>query len=614
MMTQTNINTNAKVDTNAIELADARKPALLQLDHLSVDFKTRQGVVHAVKDISLSLVRGETLGVVGESGSGKSVTSYALMGLLDRAGRVSSGTAVYAGIDLLPTNESTMRDIRGREMSMIFQNPRAALNPIRTVGHQIADVLLEHNQCTRGQARAKAIEVLEHVRIRDPHKRVDAYPFELSGGMCQRVVIAMALACKPRILIADEPTTGLDVTTQRAVMELVRDLTRENGMASILITHDLGLAGEYCDRVAIMQKGLIVESGSAAQIFQHPSHPYTQKLVKATPHGAHSVRDLLPEVATEVATDGDATEPSIVAPFPTDQGSSAAEVAARAVPILEVIDLKRSFAGKRSWADVVARRAAPAFEAVKGISFVIGSGESVGLVGESGCGKSTTSAMIMRLLDTSGGAIRFKGQDISLIGRDAFVHHHMRGSLQMVFQDPTDSLNPRFSAADSIADPLKRLMGMTNPSLIHERVSELAQMVGLEVDLLTRLPHQLSGGQKARVGIARAIASEPDLLILDEPTAALDVSVQAIVLNLLVDLRARTGMAYLFVSHDLEVVRLMCDRVIVMRAGEIVEHGPTVNVLNQPAHEYTRELLSAAPRPPATPETDLEPRDVLAHH
>jgi len=566
--------------------------ALLKLENLSVDFQTRRGVVHAVKDISLSLVRGETLGVVGESGSGKSVTSYALMGLLERAGRVSAGKAVYTGIDLLPTQESTMRDIRGREMSMIFQNPRAALNPIRTVGAQIADVLLQHNQCTRQNARTKAIEALKRVRIRDPEQRVEAYPFELSGGMCQRVVIAMALACQPRILIADEPTTGLDVTTQRAVMELVRDLTQANGMATILITHDLGLAGEYCDRVAIMQSGQIVESGSAVQIFQHPTHPYTRKLVKATPHGASHVRDLLPEQIIPV----EANERNTA----TLEVSSASNTQHR-VPVLEVIDLKRSFVGKRTLADIVARRPTASFEAVKGISFDIWPGESVGLVGESGCGKSTTSSMVMRLLDPTHGSIRFKGKDISLIRRQSFVHHEMRGALQMVFQDPTDSLNPRFSAADAIADPLKRLMGMSNAVQIEQRVMELADMVGLPGHLLSRLPHQLSGGQKARVGIARAIASEPELLILDEPTAALDVSVQAIVLNLLVDLRIRTGMAYLFVSHDLEVVRLMCDRVIVMRAGEIVEQGVTAKVLANPTHEYTRALLSAAPRPPAAP-------------
>lgn len=564
--------------------------ALLKLDKLSVEFKTRHGIVQAVQDISLSLVRGETLGVVGESGSGKSVTSYAVMGLLDRAGRVTHGSAVYSGMDLLPTSESTMRDIRGREISMIFQNPRAALNPIRTVGQQIQDVLLQHAQCTHQTARAKAIEVLEKVRIRDPHLRVDAYPFELSGGMCQRVVIAMALACQPRILIADEPTTGLDVTTQRAVMELVRDLTREHGMATILITHDLGLAGEYCDRVAIMQKGRIVESGSAAQIFQHPEHPYTRKLVKATPHGARHVRDLLP----------DESRTELSAPISGDSATR--------VPLLQVQELRKAFTGKRTLADIVARRPAKAFEAVKGISLEVRAGESVGLVGESGCGKSTTSSMIMRLLDPSSGAIRFKGQDITLIRRQEFVRHETRRYLQMVFQDPTDSLNPRFSAADSIADPLRRLMGMKHESAIKNRVEELADMVGLPANLLTRLPHQLSGGQKARVGIARAIACEPELLILDEPTAALDVSVQAIVLNLLVDLRLKTGMAYLFVSHDLEVVRLLCDRVIVMRGGEIIEQGPTATVLTSPSHPYTRDLLNAAPKPPA--ETSSKPESV----
>lgn len=574
---------------------------LLTLDRLSVDFQTRHGVVHAVRDVSLSLARGQTLGIVGESGSGKSVTSYALMGLLDRAGRVSAGQAIYSGIDLLPTDESTMRDIRGREISMIFQNPRAALNPIRTVGDQIADVLLQHSQCTRQNARAKAIEALTHVQIRNPQQRVDAYPFELSGGMCQRVVIAMALACKPRILIADEPTTGLDVTTQRAVMELVRDLTREHGMATILITHDLGLAGEYCDRVAIMQKGVIVESGPATQIFQHPTHPYTRKLVKATPHSAKHVRDLLPDEITEVGcTEGDVVHQAALEPVPQES------IVERRQPVLQVQELCRSFMGKRTLADLFARRPAKAFQAVKGISFDIWAGESVGLVGESGCGKSTTSSMIMRLLDPSGGAIRFKGQDITLIRRDVFVHHPIRRTLQMVFQDPTDSLNPRFSAADSIADPLRRLVGLKDKAQINKRVHELAQMVGLPSELLTRLPHQLSGGQKARVGIARAIATQPDLLVLDEPTAALDVSVQAIVLNLLVDLRVRTGMAYLFVSHDLEVVRLLCDRVIVMRAGEIVEQGPTAQVLATPAHAYTRELLAAAPRPPSEDRYDQE--------
>ncbi|GMG84290.1 ABC transporter ATP-binding protein [Paralimibaculum aggregatum] len=537
---------------------------MLQIEDLSVAFRTRKGEVNPVRGISFEVARGEQLGIVGESGSGKSVTSYALMRILDAGGEIRTGTISYGGIDLRRAAERDMRSIRGREISMIFQNPRAALNPIRKVGHQIEDVLLQHAQATRQDARAKAIEALEAVRIADPQARYDAYPFELSGGMCQRVVIAIALACSPRLLIADEPTTGLDITTQKSVMDLIRELARAREMGSILITHDLGLAAQYCDRIVVMKDGRIVETGAPQRLFTEPEHPYTRRLVDATPVVGASIRSLLPAEART--------------PEPAHRVQDH--------PVLEAVDLVKTYPSKSG-----------PVQAVKGISFAIRAGQSLGLVGESGCGKSTTSEMIVRLLDPSSGKILFDGQDIAAVPAARFAWHPLRREIQMVFQDATDSLNPRDTGASAIAEPLARMGGLGGRAL-KARVAELADLVGLPQPLLSRYPHQLSGGQKARVGIARAIALEPKLLILDEPTAALDVSIQAVVLNLLVDLRARLGMSYLFVSHDLNVVRLLCDEVIVMKGGEIIERGPTAQVMSAPAHPYTRALIEAAPQPP----------------
>jgi peptide/nickel transport system ATP-binding protein len=563
-----------------------RNPPLLAVEDLCVQFATRRGAVTAVREVNLSIAKGETLGIVGESGSGKSVTSFAVMRILDRAGRIVAGRIEFSGMPLHDATEATMSDLRGREISMIFQNPRAALNPIRPIGKQIEDVLVRHVRATRRDAKAKAIEALERVRIRDAAQRYHAYPFELSGGMCQRVVIAIALACRPQLLIADEPTTGLDVTTQRAVMELVRDLTRSEGMATLLITHDLGLAGEYCDRIVVMEQGRVVEQQATAALFAAPAHPYTRRLLRSTPHAARSIRDLLPE--------------DLRLPPPPRAPAAPAGTA----PLLEVSDLVKEFTPPRGALQRLFQRcfrrgaATPAVtRAVDGVSFTIARGESVGLVGESGCGKSTTSAMVMRLLDPSSGSIRFKGHELTGLPAARFARSPLRRELQMVFQDPHESLDPRATAAQSIADPLRRLVGMTQRAAVRARVEELATQVGLQHELLDRLPHQLSGGQKARVGIARAIATRPELLVLDEPTAALDVSVQAVVLNLLADLKAQYAMSYLFVSHDLEVVRLLCDRVIVMRAGRIVEAGDTARILCAPAAEYTRELLAAIPRP-----------------
>ncbi|WP_169569419.1 dipeptide ABC transporter ATP-binding protein [Sneathiella limimaris] len=538
---------------------------MLQIKDLNVSFNTRRGAVDAVRGVNLEVAKGKILGIVGESGSGKSVTSYALMRILDTGGTIKNGEITYSGIDLRRATEQEMGEIRGREISMIFQNPRAALNPIRKIGHQIEDVLRQHAQATRYTAKQKAIEALKAVKIRNAEERYDAYPFELSGGMCQRVVIAIALACNPRLLIADEPTTGLDITTQKAVMDLVLELIRERQMSAILITHDLGLATEYCDDISVMKNGEIVEQGTPQKIFTNPTHPYTQKLVKATPSKGTSIRDLMP--------DGDAD------PLPPRKISE--------TPLLEVKNLRKTFQSKSGPVD-----------AVKGISFTIFEGQTVGLVGESGCGKSTTSSMLVRLLDSTSGEILFMGTDLTDVSAKDFAKDPRRTDIQMVFQDATDSLNPRYTARQSIADPLRRLMKMKGSSL-NAKVEELALLVGLPVHLLDRFPHQLSGGQKARVGIARAISVNPKFLILDEPTAALDVSIQAVVLNLLADLRAKLGMSFLFVSHDLQVVRLLSDHVIVMRDGEIVEQGPTELVMSNPSSEYTRTLLSTAPKPPS---------------
>src|SRR5258705_111490 len=421
--------------------------------------------------------------------------------------------------------------------------------------------------------------------------------------MCQRVVIALALACRPQLLIADEPTTGLDVTTQKTVMELIVELTRERGMSTILITHDLGLAATYCDEIVVMEKGRVVETATSRQVFTAPAHPYTQRLMRATPRPGVSLRDLLP------VEDERSAAASVLKLIP----ASAAHT-----PLLAVHNLVKEYPRKGlegfkgALRKIVRRVPAPepdTFRAVDGISFSIHRGESVGLVGESGCGKSTTSTMVMRLVDKTSGTIMFDGEDIGEIPARQFSRLPLRKRIQMVFQDPTDSLNPRFTAARAIVDPILRLGDIKGAAALRARCEELARQVGLPLDLLDRFPHQLSGGQKARVGIARAIALRPELVILDEPTAALDVSVQAVVLNLLQELKDSLGMSYLFVSHDLNVVRLLCDRVIVMQAGEIVREGAGGQAAGRRRartgvsglrHAWIGQVLAQSPQPSRT--------------
>ncbi|MBP0493671.1 dipeptide ABC transporter ATP-binding protein [Pararoseomonas indoligenes] len=542
---------------------------LLRIEDLRVAFSTRAGTVDALHGVSLSLEKGQTLGLVGESGSGKSVTAYAITRLLDRAGKITGGRILFRGTDVTRVPERDLRALRGAAMSMIFQNPRAALNPIRSVGDQIADAIRAHRDLSKKEARAQALDLLKAVLIRDPETRLDAYPHELSGGMCQRIMIAMAIACEPDLLIADEPTTGLDVTTQKTVMDLLARITADRGMAMVLITHDLGLAAQYCRDIVVMERGRIVESGETRALFSDPQHPYTRRLIAASPTPRSTVEDL----ARAAQEAGEVLPPIAATPRPAPEPGTP--------PLLEVRNLIKDYG-------------APT-RAVDDVSFSIPRGGSLGLVGESGSGKSTLSRLICRLIDKTDGDVIFDGEAIGGIPARDFHRAPQRRDIQIVFQDPNDSLNPRFSAFDSIAHPLRTLEGLRDGATLKARVEEAAQRSGLPPELLTRFPHQLSGGQKARVGIARAIALRPRLLVLDEPTAALDVSVQAIILNLLDRLRREDGMAFLFVSHDLNVVRMMCERVVVLRLGKVVEEGSGHSLFANPQSAYTRELLAAIP-------------------
>ncbi len=545
---------------------------LLRIEDLRVTFSTRNGPVEALRGVSFDLRAGETLGIVGESGSGKSVTAFAATRLLDRAGRIADGRILFRGQDVSRLSDKEMRLLHGAALSMIFQNPRAALNPIRTVGLQLADALRAHAEMSAAAARAKALDLLKAVLIRDPERRLDAYPHELSGGMCQRVMIAIAIACEPALLIADEPTTGLDVTTQKTVMDLLARITAERGMAMILITHDLGLAAQYCGRVAVMEHGRLVEEAEPARLFSAPRHPYTKRLVAASPRLDSTLHDLVAGAAgAPGGAPGGAGVARADAPRPADPAGTPL--------LLEVRNLVKRYDGA---------------VAVDDVSLAMRRGESLGLVGESGSGKSTMSRLICRLIDASAGDILFDGEAIGAIPARDFHRSRFRRDIQIVFQDPNDSLNPRFSAFDSIAQPVKRLTDLRGAAL-RARVLESADRSGLPPDLLDRFPHQLSGGQKARIGIARAIAVRPRLLVLDEPTAALDVSVQAVILGLLDRLRRDDDLAFLFVSHDLNVVRMMCDRTIVLQAGRVVEEGPSAALFARPRSAYARELLAAIP-------------------
>ncbi len=514
---------------------------LLEVRNLSVEFHTAAGVVKAVRDISYHLDRGETLAILGESGSGKSVSSSAIMNLIDMPpGRISSGEILLDGVDLLKMPAHERRAVNGRRIAMIFQDPLSHLNPVYTVGWQIREALTTHGTAA-ATAQAEALRLLTRVGIPEPERSLDKYPHEFSGGQRQRVMIAMALALRPDLLIADEPTTALDVTVQAEVLALLEELQQETGMAVLIITHDLGVVAEIADRVVVMEKGVLVEAGTVREVYRNPQHPYTQKLIAAAP-GKGAMH----------------------------------EPAARAEPVLSVRDVRKRYG---------------AFEALKGVSFDLMPGETMAVVGESGSGKSTLARVLLRLDEPDAGSAQWKGRDLFTLSPAEL--YKLRRDLQMVFQDPTQSLNPRMTVYQLISEAW-----LIHPDILprakwRDRVAELLVQVGLGPEHMGRYPHQFSGGQRQRIAIARALALEPQLIICDEAVSALDVSVQAQVIALLDRLRREMGIAFIFIAHDLPVVRDFADHVMVMQRGKVVEFGTVRDVFEAPREGYTRALLAA---------------------
>ncbi|HSN39021.1 MAG TPA: ABC transporter ATP-binding protein [Burkholderiales bacterium] len=610
---------------------------LLKVEDLHTWIDTGNAIVRAVDGLSLAMGHGETFALLGESGCGKSVTALSVMRLLPDAGQIVGGSIELDGENLLALPEAEMRGVRGRRIAMIFQEPMLSLNPVMTAGTQIAETLQRHTDLEGAALNRRVLELLDAVRIPDAARRRDEYPFRLSGGMKQRVMIAMALACDPRLLIADEPTTALDVTIQKQILDLLRDLQKSRGMSVLLITHDLAVVAEMAQRVAVMYAGEIVETADCGSFFAQPRHPYSQKLFDSLPArhkrgGALAViRGGVPQLTGEFAgcrfvercdrawercrstvpawhdlgnglgvrchlfapgeagggerrkaKDGKPGSPMEGAATPVPRPSSIA-------PLLEVSDLKVYFPLHKG----AFRRVAGQVRAVDGVSLAIGAGRTLGLVGESGCGKTTVGKSILRLIEPTAGAIIFDGTDLAALSRAQMRAH--RRYAQIIFQDPYSSLNPRMRVAETIEEGMTALHVGDDRAGRQARIDGLLAEVGLPAETKYRYPHEFSGGQRQRIAIARALAVEPRLIICDEPTSALDVSVQAQILNLLKELQTRKGLAYLFITHNISVIEFLADEVAVMYLGRIVEYGNTGEVLENPMHPYTRALLSAVP-------------------
>ncbi|MDP6442289.1 MAG: ABC transporter ATP-binding protein [Pirellulaceae bacterium] len=585
---------------------------LLDIQDLRTYFHTEAGVVRAVDNVSMSLNKGQTLGVVGESGSGKSVTSLSVMRLLVDSAQIESGSISFMGRDVVKLPEPEMRDIRGKEISMIFQEPMTSLNPVFTVGWQVAEAIRQHEDVDRKSAWKRTLELFREVGIPDAESRIQSYPHQMSGGQKQRVMIAMALSCNPKLLIADEPTTALDVTIQAQILDIIRELRDNRGMSILFITHDLAVIAEIADHVAVMFQGKLVEYGKVIEIFSNPQHPYTKGLLACRPR-LDSPFKRLPTIEDFMDienVDGEirviekdfneerarafieAGRPRLLHPAEElkdlgyDEPPDADLVAADEPPLLEVDNLVVHFPIRRG----VLMRTVGHVHAVDDISFKVYRGQTLGLVGESGCGKTTTGRAILQLVKPTAGVVRFDGEVI-----DATSIRQLRRRMQIIFQDPYSSLNPRMTVESMLIEPMMiHRIGESRPDR-RDRAVSLLDEVGLGSEYLRRYPHEFSGGQRQRLCIARSLTVEPDFLVCDESVSALDVSVQAQVLNLLNDLQARRGLTYIFISHDLSVVKFMSDMMAVMNEGKFVEFGPSESIYAQPREEYTCRLIEATP-------------------
>ena len=555
---------------------------VLSVENLQTAFRVGGQWRWAVEDLSFDVAPGETVAIVGESGSGKSVTALSVMRLVSAANGRIQGRIALEGRDLLALSEEEMRKVRGNDVAMIFQEPMTSLNPVLTVGFQIAEALRYHRGLDAGAAMAEALRMLDKVRIPSAKTRFDNYPHQLSGGMRQRVMIATALACKPKLLIADEPTTALDVTIQAQILELIKTLQDEERMSVLFITHDMGVVAEIADRVVVMWKGRKLEDAPAAQVFNNPVHGYTKALLAAVPKLGDMNGHARPLRFPRIDPDDGKVEGK-----PVEQPDT---VQAAEPPLLEVAGLTTRF-GIRGG---MLGRLRGQVHAVEDVSFSLRRGETLALVGESGCGKSTLGRSIVRLVEPSFGSVRFGGRDVTGLGKSDL--RDVRRDMQMIFQDPFASLNPRKSVGSALAEPIL-VHGLAKGAEAQDRVAELLRKVGLAPEMHVRFPHEFSGGQRQRIAIARALALSPKLVVADEAVSALDVSVKAQVLNLMLDLQAELGLAYLFISHDMAVVERVSHRVAVMYLGEIVEIGPREAVFSDPRHPYTRKLLAAVPVP-----------------